>query len=569
MKGLEVMRWFRSALFSLMISAPASLFAQSQIPVEVLTGNFEIAEIDRLITENASDPEVAFDLLVLKAEAQFNSGSPKEAAETHLVMAALVTRFPDAIDADLPSILQDTADLFLEAGDTAKALEQLYTAVQALRDRAARADVLGSLLNDIADLEEQSGKPDVANQLRAQASALAEPTTEPPSTRSNDPGFATVDVFFATDRAKTGRSRPARFFGHQRDGQLNYGVAEVTIPRTHQPGTVATPTVWRLEFMADPAKHVMLQSIETLGASDFFETVRSDLAEKSATDAFVFVHGYNVSFDAAAKRTAQLAYDMNFSGVPILYSWPSRGATTGYIADTAVVRHSGRRLTQFLEDFVSQTGAKNIHIIAHSMGNRAVTDALELMAVKRPDLESPVFGQVIFAAPDVDRGLFNAMLPTIRPLARRLTLYASEHDRALAASRKLHGSAPRAGQGGIDLISNPAIDAIDMSELGDDMLAHSYVSNDQSALLDISTLFWLNPSPDARCGLVKRDEALAVWDHRDSTCANQSLLNIVSGLRNARAFSRTEVRDTLSQTFEDAPEIKAYESFLFGLTETR
>jgi esterase/lipase superfamily enzyme len=42
--------------------------------------------------------------------------------------------------------------------------------------------------------------------------------------------------------------------------------------------------------------------------------------------AFVFIHGYNVSFDAAVKLTAQLSRDMRFPGAPILYSWASAAA---------------------------------------------------------------------------------------------------------------------------------------------------------------------------------------------------------------------------------------------------
>lgn len=43
-------------------------------------------------------------------------------------------------------------------------------------------------------------------------------------------------------------------------------------------------------------------------------------------EAFVFVHGFNVPFHEAAKRTAQMAFDMHFEGLPILYSWPSRAS---------------------------------------------------------------------------------------------------------------------------------------------------------------------------------------------------------------------------------------------------
>lgn len=560
------MRTSKVFLMSFLVAVASPVTAETDIPIEVLTGNFELSEIDTLIAENARHPRVAFDLLALKADALTDSGETAAAAETLVLMAAVAERNPDTIEADVPALLYDAAERFLDAGDVPRALDQLYTAVEALRARAANRQVLGDVLRRIATLEAARGNDDVAESLRERADALPGPLSEPPATRNTDPGFASIDVFFATDRAATGRTQPARYFGYDRDEKLNYGVARVTIPRTHQPGTLAAPSVWRLEFSEDPTKHVMLQSIEPVEADGFFASMQTSLKEQSSTDAFVFVHGYNVSFDAAAKRTAQLAYDMNFKGAPILYSWPSRGATTGYIPDTAVVRLSGRRLTQFLEDVVARSGATTIHIIGHSMGNRALTDALELMALRRAQVDTPVFDQIIFAAPDVDQGLFAAMIPTIRPLANRLTLYASEEDWALEASRKLHGFAPRAGQGGAEVLSHPAIDTIDMTGLGEDMLAHSYVANDQSVILDMSTLFWRNPDPEDRCGLVQRDQGNAIWDHKGEDCASQNLLTIVSSLRNAKAYSRAEVRDTLSRTFDDAPVAKSYEGFLFRIT---
>jgi len=52
----------------------------------------------------------------------------------------------------------------------------------------------------------------------------------------------------------------------------------------------------------------------------------------------LFVHGYNVSFEDAARRTGQLAYDLGFEGPTVFFSWPSRGSVTAYTrrADRAV-----------------------------------------------------------------------------------------------------------------------------------------------------------------------------------------------------------------------------------------
>jgi esterase/lipase superfamily enzyme len=49
--------------------------------------------------------------------------------------------------------------------------------------------------------------------------------------------------------------------------------------------------------------------------------------------AFIFVHGYNVTFEDAARRTAQMSYDLSFDGAPVFYSWPSQGSLGDYLKD--------------------------------------------------------------------------------------------------------------------------------------------------------------------------------------------------------------------------------------------
>jgi esterase/lipase superfamily enzyme len=298
-----------------------------------------------------------------------------------------------------------------------------------------------------------------------------------------------------------------------------------------------------------------------LGDGEFYERLRGEFAAEPGRDLFVFIHGYNVTFDAAAKRAAQIAYDMGHSAVPVLFSWPSRGRTVGYIADTAVVRLSGRRLAVFLEDLVERSGAETIHIVAHSMGSRALSDALEIMALRRgTEQDDPaVFGQVLFAAPDVDALLFAEMARTFRPLVQRLTLYASEQDWALASSRKLHGAQSRAGQGGDVLLVEESFDSIDMSELGEDMLAHSYFADDSSAIADMATLFWRNAPPGLRCGMEPRPgdgPGLPGWDYRTGECASRDLIGVIAILREGRIETRSEARAVLPSVTAD-PELLA------------
>ena len=95
--------------------------------------------------------------------------------------------------------------------------------------------------------------------------------------------------------------------------------------------------------------------------------------DRRVQEALVFIHGYNVSFENAVKRTAQIAYDLQFPGAPVCYSWPSRGGLADYTRDENQAEWTVVHLHTFLQELVQQSGAKSVHLIAHSMGNRAAT----------------------------------------------------------------------------------------------------------------------------------------------------------------------------------------------------
>lgn len=476
------------------------------------------------------DPRTLHDLTRLAADLLAAQGRHAEAAAQYAALAQLVAR-NRRLDIDPIPLWSRAVSEYKAAADLRGAIRAQTALLKEQQDGGLPGETLAATMTALADLQSD---PTAAAQWRAQAAAARHPATT--QARGAGEGFHRMTVFYATDRARTGNPDPAEFYGPDR-GPLDYGVAEVTLPDSHVAGAIETASIWNLEFGPSPTKHVMLRSVLPEDKATFFANLRADVGQGKRKEIVVFIHGFNVTFDAAAKRAAQLAYDMNYKGVPVLYSWPSAGSTLDYVSDTAAVQVSARHLTHFLDDLVADSGATTIHLVAHSMGNRALTEALELMALRHQQTadKPPLFDQVVFAAPDVDAGLFAEILPTIRPLARRMTLYASENDWALLASRKLHGDMPRAGQGGADMIANADVDSIDMSALGDDMLAHGYFADDRSALVDLASLFWRNSAPDRRCGLTPVDHALAVetWLYDPAICPDTALLAVLGTLQQA------------------------------------
>ena len=84
-----------------------------------------------------------------------------------------------------------------------------------------------------------------------------------------------------------------------------------------------------------------------------------------------------------------------------MYSWPSKGKLAAYTADEATIDWATPHLEKFLETVAVQSHATTVHLIAHSMGNRALTRALFAIAEKHAGVP-PMFKHVFLAAPDID-----------------------------------------------------------------------------------------------------------------------------------------------------------------------
>lgn len=311
-------------------------------------------------------------------------------------------------------------------------------------------------------------------------------------------GAMTIKVRMETPANPQG---PGRVYGSDR-GELEMGMCQVSIPERHEVGEVERPSVFRLELREDPRKHVVLLDVKPEPADRFMEALRTRVEGSPEKEAFVFVHGYNVTFEAAAQRTAQMAYDLKFPGAPIFYSWPSQGKLLDYTVDETNVVWTVPHLKEFLVSIAQRSGARSVHLIAHSMGNRALTSALQTLAYEVKDTP-PLFREVILTAPDIDADVFRRdIAPAITKTAHRVTLYASSNDEALVMSKKVHGY-PRAGDSGEGLVIVPGIDTIDVSSVDTSLLGHSYYGSNGTVLADLLDLLhdskpplqrrWLRP----------------------------------------------------------------------------
>lgn len=311
-----------------------------------------------------------------------------------------------------------------------------------------------------------------------------------------------------------------RMYGNDR-GELELGTCEVSVPKSHEVGKLESPTVLRLEFRQDPERHVVLLGVHPESPSEFYADLRACIDQTASKEAFVFIHGYNVGFESAVRRTAQIAYDLKFEGAPIVYSWPSQEGLLSYTIDETNVVWTVPHLKEFLVDVAERSGAESVHLVAHSMGNRALTSALCELVRERKE-QCPQFHQVILTAPDIDADVFRRdIAPAIVGTAQRVTLYASSNDEALMASRTVHGYR-RAGESGDHLVVVPGVDTVDVSDVDTSLIGHSYYGSNSTVLADLFELMQGSKSPDQRRWLQSmRQGVLKYWkffrDHSHSS----------------------------------------------------
>jgi len=302
-------------------------------------------------------------------------------------------------------------------------------------------------------------------------------------------------IYYATNRKRTGSKEPIDFYGGERSDKkpyVEYGRCEISIPANHRRGVLESPFLG-LNFFTDDRQHIVLKSITPLPVESFYSSINANInpgTEKSrfgSGDLVIYIHGYNTTFENAAKRTAQIAFDYGFQGVPLMFSWPSDGKLVSYPSDREDIAWSVNHIEQFFNDVLAKTRSERVHLIAHSLGNQGLIAALNTMALRRGGEGPPIFENIILSAPDFDAELFQQQIaPFTISLARRWTLYTSKKDGILNISTSFN-SAWRLGLSPVTIV--PGIDIIDASEVEVTPWSlpesHSYFASKQTVVDDI------------------------------------------------------------------------------------
>jgi len=274
-------------------------------------------------------------------------------------------------------------------------------------------------------------------------------------------------VYFLTDRAPRGTG-----FGETWGAVAHCGRASITIANAVSP---AAPDP-RLEPIACDGPAAM---------TAFAKQVAAAARARGCNRVLLIAQGFNLTFRVALLHGAQVAMDAQWPCPALAFDWSSEGRFNRYVAD---IERSGYSMPGLINLLQALQGAGlETNILAHSLGARLAMAAVGAVCSK----PQPLVGQMILVAADVsaepDNDDFGQLLKHDAPCTRRITIYASDNDLALLASRSAHGGIHRAGQAPLADMQyrSPGIDVVDASLAPSDLSGHAYFVFSYEMLTDV------------------------------------------------------------------------------------
>lgn len=264
-----------------------------------------------------------------------------------------------------------------------------------------------------------------------------------------------IRVRFATNRNQTGDDELfGSDFRNAPDGSLFVTGSIDVYDRggSPHPNWVPDPKSLRL----DPTPTAALSSIPQAVAAGrstsdamiaFIEDRLQAEAEKGKSlgnSGIVFLPGFNSTFISAMSCSAQIVSAYGASGV-FCFSWPSQGefGLSPYLTDQNSAYESGNAIALSLSVVFSKllnivkSKRPNLHIVCHSMGNRALGAAIQNISISAPELLSEnYFEYALLMAADEDYDALDEpkKLKPLLTLATNIDVYTNENDAAMFLS---------------------------------------------------------------------------------------------------------------------------------------
>lgn len=294
-------------------------------------------------------------------------------------------------------------------------------------------------------------------------------------------------ILSATSRGAAPENEERIMFGSTRADGLSFASFNMSAPPARKIGELATNAI-----RPNPEKHYVLLSSHRFNQPEFIQKLRQEIQSRTPANrrVLVFTHGFNTRFDDAVFRFSQIVEDTGFQGVPVLFSWPSRGEATDYGYDRDSATFSRDKFEALLTMVGSEKSVASVEIFAHSMGNWVTLETLRQASIAKNKAATAKLARVILAAPDVDMDVFRTQIGRMGPLSSRFVLYASSDDKALRLSQFLFGGRTRAGENtNVEDFKQLGIEAHDLSSVPGALgKNHGKAFNDAATIQGIGTL---------------------------------------------------------------------------------
>jgi esterase/lipase superfamily enzyme len=264
----------------------------------------------------------------------------------------------------------------------------------------------------------------------------------------------------------------------QEDSDLTLGEVSLWVydPRQAESPTGVGKRLWR-KFVGPPSAihQIEYSDVSVIAPTDIHHVAAQLQPDRQSPNFNLYIHGYGTPIHDAVNAYGHFIHKTRFdqiSTIPVLFIWPSRGKIIPYLKDTDTAQVSEAALTQLI-DLLSTARTSTIDILAHSHGTKLAMRSLITPSDSANRAQAASIRNLIFVAPDIANGFFNARFVNAKKRARHITVYFSRGDAALTVA----GWFQTARLGKIPDLPKAAVedtDFVDASSLNSDWLGHSY-----------------------------------------------------------------------------------------------
>jgi len=318
--------------------------------------------------------------------------------------------------------------------------------------------------------------------LAACADKIPAPAPTPPPAMQAPAPLAAQDwrrpvFYYATNRRAQDNGPNGARYGGARSREMSYGQLLVGSTGGHPDGS----DLYNV--------NISLDRVTRMTRTRAFSDIERAAARTPNREVLLFIHGFDNSFDDAAKTSARIGVGLGFTGAMLLYSWPSAGSPASYLADRNNAYWAVQGLKNLLTELTADPWIGRVSIVVHSMGNEVLIRAYSELAGECASTRGGCANlrkvrAIVLAAPDMDREIFlEQYAAKLTSLDARVVLYASSADMALSASSLIQGGDyERLGK---NVLCIPGLGVTDVSNVKTDVLGHSWIGQSRAVLQDL------------------------------------------------------------------------------------